>query len=356
MNGLQALQTLFGPQLGEKADLKSLKDGESRAFLDTLLDSDVLRGSGLDIEALKAWLDSDGGKDLPLEAFFAASAEDVALPEAGLGDAAPQSSGAIKQSIAELAASANFELSDDELPDDELLARMLMHGGLEQAPLERDQRDFLSLDRQPGSEQAAQQLASRLALLEQAQMRRQFGEQAQALRGTAAEGEVAPPSPLQSYAQTSQLLDQGARALMPTVAVNVPMDQSGWGQALGERLMLLANQGTQQARIQLNPRELGPLEVNITVKDDKATINFTAQHAVTREALEAELPRLRMMMQENGFEELDVQVGREEGRSLADGEQGDDDEQNQAGGSDEQQLEGTEQATAQPRGLVDHYA
>lgn len=88
---------------------------------------------------------------------------------------------------------------------------------------------------------------------------------------------------------------------LPQLALNVPLRQPGWDQAFAERVVWLARQGLQQAEIQLNPRNMGPIEVHVSVDKDQASVTFMAQHAVTREALEAALPRLREMLQGNGL-------------------------------------------------------
>ena len=63
-----------------------------------------------------------------------------------------------------------------------------------------------------------------------------------------------------------------------------------------------------QADLQLNPPELGPLEVRISMVDDEARITFTASHPQVREALEMALPKLRDMLGSSGVQLLQVDV------------------------------------------------
>lgn len=81
----------------------------------------------------------------------------------------------------------------------------------------------------------------------------------------------------------------------------VPMQQPGWDQAMGERVVWMARSNLQQAEIQLNPRELGPIEIKISMQKEHANVNFVAHHAATREAIEAAIPRLREMFSEQGL-------------------------------------------------------
>ncbi len=98
------------------------------------------------------------------------------------------------------------------------------------------------------------------------------------------------------------------------LSIDTPVEDANWSEALNYRLQWLAQKdGVQSARIQLNPVELGPLEVNIELVDDVASIQIRADHGVTRDALEQAAPRLREMMAGAGFEraELDLTQGQQ---------------------------------------------
>lgn len=101
-----------------------------------------------------------------------------------------------------------------------------------------------------------------------------------------------------------------ARSASPTTTVDVPLRQPGWDQALSERVLWVANNKFQGAEIKLNPAHLGPVEVRVQLHNDQAQISFTAQHAATREALEAALPRLREMFSASGYNLVDVNVSQ----------------------------------------------
>ena len=82
---------------------------------------------------------------------------------------------------------------------------------------------------------------------------------------------------------------------------------------LGDRLILMADNGVQSARLKLHPEHLGPLDVRIQIDDDVAQVWFAAQHGQTREALEAAIPRLREMFAEQGLQlsRADVESGEQ---------------------------------------------
>jgi flagellar hook-length control protein FliK len=97
-------------------------------------------------------------------------------------------------------------------------------------------------------------------------------------------------------------------ASVPSVNVNHPLNQPGWDQAFGEKIQWLVGQRIQGAQIRLNPAQLGPMEVNIQVRNEQASIQFNSAHLPVREALEAAIPRLRDMMESSGVELVDVDI------------------------------------------------
>ncbi|MDJ0939392.1 MAG: flagellar hook-length control protein FliK [Woeseiaceae bacterium] len=103
-----------------------------------------------------------------------------------------------------------------------------------------------------------------------------------------------------------------AVAASPTLqAIDIPVQESGWDRVMSERVLMLANKGAGSAELRLTPAELGPLRVQVSVDDGQATVSFQAQHALTREAIEQALPRLRDMLSENGLTLTNANVSDE---------------------------------------------
>jgi flagellar hook-length control protein FliK len=70
--------------------------------------------------------------------------------------------------------------------------------------------------------------------------------------------------------------------------------------------------GQQSASLKLSPDNLGPLEIRISIGDDKsASVWFGAAHADTRAAIEHALPRLREMFATQGLSLGDTGVFHE---------------------------------------------
>ncbi|WP_312964704.1 flagellar hook-length control protein FliK [Stutzerimonas kunmingensis] len=144
----------------------------------------------------------------------------------------------------------------------------------------------------------------------------------------------------------------------------VQMQQSGWSEAVVDRVMWLSSQNLKSAEIQLDPAELGRMEVRIDLTKDQAQVTFLSPHAGVRDALEGQMQRLREMFTQQGMNLMDVNVSDQ---SLARGWQGGADGGSSRGGAsgegdlagDELELGVTEIAssrTAGDRGLVDYYA
>jgi len=101
----------------------------------------------------------------------------------------------------------------------------------------------------------------------------------------------------QGTASTAKLMNMP----MTHYALETPFQQAGWGDAFNKRINMMVRGEVQKAELHLNPKELGPVEVKIKLSHDQASISFSAQHGVVREAIESALPRLREMLAESGL-------------------------------------------------------
>ena len=93
--------------------------------------------------------------------------------------------------------------------------------------------------------------------------------------------------------------------------VHAPVGTPAWADDIGSRVIMMTESGHHTASLKLSPEHLGPLEINITVRDDKASVWFGAAHADTRAAIETALPRLREMFEAQGLSLADAGVFRE---------------------------------------------
>lgn len=90
--------------------------------------------------------------------------------------------------------------------------------------------------------------------------------------------------------------------------VLTPVGQGEWTQQFNDEVLWLGSQQIKAAAIKVTPAELGPVEVNIKVVNDVATIQFNSHSGQVRELIEQAVPRLREMMQDQGIQLADVDV------------------------------------------------
>jgi flagellar hook-length control protein FliK len=79
------------------------------------------------------------------------------------------------------------------------------------------------------------------------------------------------------------------------------LDSAAFAPALASQVTWLVQEGVQQARLNLNPAEMGPVAVRIVLDGTQARIDFSADMAATRSALEASLPTLAAALHDSGL-------------------------------------------------------
>lgn len=84
--------------------------------------------------------------------------------------------------------------------------------------------------------------------------------------------------------------------------IEAPVRSAQFQEELSQKIVWMAGQDKQSAQLTLNPPQLGPLEIKLSISGDQATAVFVSPHAEVREAIEAALPRLREMMGSAGVE------------------------------------------------------
>ncbi|WP_237583218.1 flagellar hook-length control protein FliK [Photobacterium halotolerans] len=107
---------------------------------------------------------------------------------------------------------------------------------------------------------------------------------------------------------------QNAAAPVEWASVKLPQGQQGkWGeqmiQVLQDRVQLQASQNLQEARIRLDPPDLGKLDLTVRMDGDRLSVQIHASQSAVRDALVQVSERLRAELQEQNFVHVDVNVG-----------------------------------------------
>ena len=91
--------------------------------------------------------------------------------------------------------------------------------------------------------------------------------------------------------------------------LSLPVKHPQWGEQLAQRVLFLAQNNQQLAQIRLNPAHLGPIQIKMKLDQDQAVqVSLHAHHALTRDAIEQAVPRLKEMFAQQGLTLGDIQV------------------------------------------------
>jgi flagellar hook-length control protein FliK len=119
---------------------------------------------------------------------------------------------------------------------------------------------------------------------------------------------TAAPLPVQAQLQAAAV-----EAARPSAAaaehLSARVGSTEWDNQVGQKIVWMVGSEEQTASLTLNPPDLGPMQVVLSVTGDQASVAFSASHEDVRHALESALPRLREMMGESGIELGSATVG-----------------------------------------------
>lgn len=91
--------------------------------------------------------------------------------------------------------------------------------------------------------------------------------------------------------------------------INAPLHDARWSQQLGDRVVWMARNDTQSAQLNLNPANLGPIQINLSLNGDQMSAVFSSANPEVRQALEEAMPRLREMLGSAGIQLGQSNVG-----------------------------------------------
>uniref|UniRef100_UPI0035AE2449 flagellar hook-length control protein FliK n=1 Tax=Ideonella sp. TaxID=1929293 RepID=UPI0035AE2449 len=110
-----------------------------------------------------------------------------------------------------------------------------------------------------------------------------------------------------------------AAAPAPTPArIDAPPGTEAFNEALGAQLHTWLEDGVEYATLELNPQDMGPIDVRIALVGGRTQIELAADVAATREALNDALPGLAEALGDVGLQLSGGSVGDQTGRHAAD--------------------------------------
>ncbi len=91
-------------------------------------------------------------------------------------------------------------------------------------------------------------------------------------------------------------------AMLLTDKLSARVGTPVWEQSFSQKVVWMANGAQQTATLTLNPPDLGPLQIVLSVNNDQANATFIASQPEVRLAIEAAMPKLREMMSDAGMQ------------------------------------------------------
>lgn len=87
------------------------------------------------------------------------------------------------------------------------------------------------------------------------------------------------------------------------------IDAPDFADEVGSRVVWMAGRNQQAAEFRIDPPQLGPVEVRLSMSNDQASLVLLSPHASVRDALQATLPRLQDLLAGAGINLGSVHVG-----------------------------------------------
>jgi flagellar hook-length control protein FliK len=110
------------------------------------------------------------------------------------------------------------------------------------------------------------------------------------------------PTPTVAAAQLQPaMLEAAQAAAAASEELSAHVGTDAWNDQVGQKVIYMVGAEDQTASLTLNPPDLGPLQVVLSVSNGQADVTFSANQLEVRQALENALPRLQEMMKESGI-------------------------------------------------------
>ena len=97
---------------------------------------------------------------------------------------------------------------------------------------------------------------------------------------------------------------------LPTFQITQPVTSSQWNNEFADRVRWLVSGNIKKAEISLVPKNLGAIEISISVHNDQTNISINAHTLQSRDVIEGSLPRLREMFDQAGMGDVNVDVSQ----------------------------------------------
>jgi len=103
------------------------------------------------------------------------------------------------------------------------------------------------------------------------------------------------------YSSTPTIGHQAAPPPSELQSAALPLRSGQFSEMLSQRVMWLSSQNLQAAQIELSPKDLGTLDVRVSMMSGQAEVSLGSSQSEVRSVLEGQLPRLQEMLESQGL-------------------------------------------------------
>ena len=107
---------------------------------------------------------------------------------------------------------------------------------------------------------------------------------------------------------TQQASNASANAQISS-KLETPLHSSNWTQDFGEKIVWMAKNDHQSAQLNINPPQLGPVQITLQINGDQASAIFASPHPEVRQAIESSLTQLKEMLSSAGINLGQTDIG-----------------------------------------------
>lgn len=118
----------------------------------------------------------------------------------------------------------------------------------------------------------------------------------------------APNAAMLSPSHSTPALEAGG-GLKESTHLQPRVGLPGWGEALGQKIVWMAEKSQQTATLTLNPPDLGPMQIVLSFGNNQLSAAFLSPQPEVRAAIEAAMPKLNEMLGNAGIQMGESSVG-----------------------------------------------
>ncbi|MEM9102088.1 MAG: flagellar hook-length control protein FliK [Pseudomonadota bacterium] len=85
-----------------------------------------------------------------------------------------------------------------------------------------------------------------------------------------------------------------------------------WSANFAKSIKTLLTQQIKEAKIEVDPPELGPIQIKLAINQQDVNVQFQTQSGATKDHIENALPKLKEMLEESGYNLLESHVNQEQ--------------------------------------------